>query len=228
MHACCVVGLRTLSSGYIFGGMQRLAPCAAAALAGVVLAGCAANEEVAARVGNSEIAAEQRDAGVEHIVEELQREGREVATEGSPGFERLRAQVLGVLVYREQVEQAAARSGIRWSEEEVERRLARSGEDESEEGASEAFLAGAVHTQVVLEAVARSLDTRISVTEREVASYYRSHAELFVTPPTTLDEARARIRRELLAEKRNAALRRWIALARSTIPVRYEPGFESP
>jgi hypothetical protein len=208
--------------------MLRLSCHAAALLAVVAVGGCDGNGENVARVGNREITAKQLEAGIEHIVEELQREGREVAEEGSPGFSRLRAQVLDLLVYREQIEQAGARTGVHVAEEEVERRLAQSGEAEKEGEEGEAFLEAAVRTQLVLEAVARSLAMNISVSEDEIAAYYRSHAELFRTPSRTLVEATEAIRSELLATRRNKALHNWIAQARRTVPVRYEPGYGPP
>ena len=132
-------------------------PAAAIALV-IVLAGCGGGEPVA-RVGDEQISEEKVEQLVEHFEEEFAREGREFPAKGSAGYETVERQVLGLLVFRAQLEQAAAKLGIEVDEEEVEERLSES-EEASEEGEGEegeAYFENAMRIQLLREKVAAEL-----------------------------------------------------------------------
>jgi FKBP-type peptidyl-prolyl cis-trans isomerase (trigger factor) len=131
---------------------------AAAIVLVIVLAGCGGGETVA-RVGDEKISEEKVEQLVEHFEEEFAREGREFPAKGSAGYETVERQVLRLLVFRAQLEQAAAKLGIEVDEEEVEERLSQS-EEAAEEGEGEegeAYFENAMRIQLVREKVAAKL-----------------------------------------------------------------------
>jgi hypothetical protein len=69
---------------------------------------------------------------------------------------------------------------------------------------------------MIREAVARRLFPAVTVSDAE----FRAAARTRNRRPT------AAFRRELLQERRNAALARWVTDARRTISVDYEPGWD--
>jgi SurA-like protein len=177
--------------------------------------------ETVAHVGDRAISKEDVERTVEHYEEEFAREGREFPERGSPAYEQLERTALGLLVFREQLEQAADGFGVELPEEEVERRVERAraaeGETEGEtEGEGADFFEGAVRTQMIREAVAQRLFPGLTLSEAE----FRAAARRRDRRPT---EA---FRREVLQERRNAALAAWIADARRSISVDYEAGWE--
>src|SRR5215211_1529231 len=125
-----------------------------------LVAGCGDSETVA-RVGDEKISEEKVEQLVEHFEEEFKREGKEFPEQGSEGYEAAERRLLGLLVLRAQLEQAAEKLGIRIDEEEVEERLSRSEEaseeGEGEEGEGEAYFENAMRIQLVREKVAAKL-----------------------------------------------------------------------
>lgn len=123
-----------------------------------LVAGCT-NSETVARVGNEKISEEKVEQLVEHFEEEFKREGREFPERGSAGYEAVERRVLGLLVFRSQLEQAAEELDIRIEEEEVEERLERSAEaeEESEGEEGEAYFENAITIQLIREKVAAKL-----------------------------------------------------------------------
>jgi SurA-like protein len=135
--------------------------------------------ETVAHVGDEAISKEDVERTVEHYEEEFAREGREFPERDSPAYEQLERTALGLLVFREQLEQAAQESGIELSKDEVERRVERAREAEGETGGKdeqegEAFFEGVVRTQLIREAVARRLFPSLTVTEAEVRAAART------------------------------------------------------
>jgi hypothetical protein len=195
----------------------RLAFLAAAA---VLAASCERpfESETVARVGDTAISEEDVERIVEHFEEESAREGREFPERGSAAYKRVERAALGLLVFREQLAQAAEKFAIELPEAEVERRVerARAAEGEAEDEDGEDFFEGAVRTQMIREAFALRLFGDIRVSEADVRAAARARNR-----PVT-----AAFRRELLQERRNAALARWIAKARRSIAVEYERGWE--
>jgi hypothetical protein len=125
-----------------------------------LVAGCGGSETVA-RVGDENISEEKVEQLVEHFEEEFKREGKEFPEKGSEGYEAAERRLLGLLVLRAQLEQAAEKLDIRIDEEEVEERLKRSAEaaeeGEGEEGEGEAYFENAITIQLLREKVAAEL-----------------------------------------------------------------------
>jgi hypothetical protein len=123
-----------------------------------LLSGCGGSETVAT-VGDEKISEEKVEQLVEHFEEEFAREGREFPAKGSAGYEAAERRVLGLLVFRAQLEQAAEKLDIEVQEEEVEERLGQS-EEAAEEGESEggeAYFENAMRIQLLREKVAAEL-----------------------------------------------------------------------
>jgi hypothetical protein len=209
---------------------MRVVPCAApVSLARLALLASVAvltvsceppfENETVAHVGDASISKEDVERTVEHYEEEFAREGREFPEKGSASYERLERTALGLLVFREQLEQAAEDSRIELPEPEVERRVeaarAAEGESEEEEEGGADFFEGAVRTQMIREAVARRLFANMSVSDAEVRAAARERNR----------PANNALRRELLQERRNAALAKWVADARRKVAVEYEEGW---
>lgn len=176
--------------------------------------------ETVAHVGNKSISEEDVERTVEHYEEEFAREGREFPEKGSEAYERLERTALGLLVFRGQLEQAAEEFGVELPEDEVERRVEAArkaeGETEEEEEEGEGFFEGAVRTQMIREAVARRLFAGLTVSDTELRAAARARNR----------PANIALRRELLQERRNAALADWIADARRSVSVEYEEGWQ--
>src|SRR3954464_7343295 len=116
--------------------MPRLGRLAPVALAVALLAGCGGSgSKTVAHVGSEKITQKQLDAVVAHFRSEAQREGKSFPDEKSAGFEQLRNRLLGLLVYRAELGQAADRLGVKVSADEVSKRLATPAGGE-EEGAT--------------------------------------------------------------------------------------------
>jgi hypothetical protein len=80
---------------------------------------------------------------VAHFRDEARREGKQFPEEGSPAFRQTRNRLLGLLVYRTELEQAARRLGVSVSDDDVPRRLpAQSGEERDLAGDSFALSTG--------------------------------------------------------------------------------------
>jgi hypothetical protein len=97
--------------------MSRLAlPAVCAAL----LAGCGGGGDAVAHVGGDTITKTQLDA----LVDQARREGKDFPAEGTSAFRQLRNHLLGTLVYRTELEQAARRLGVTVDQDELSKRLA--------------------------------------------------------------------------------------------------------
>src|SRR4051794_8134601 len=114
--------------------MTRLA---LAALCVALLAGCGgAGSKTVAHVGGQQITQQQLDALVQHFRREAQVEGKDFPQDGTQGFVALRNQLLGLLVYRTELQQAAARLGVEVDQDAVDQRLAAAQSGGEEEGDS--------------------------------------------------------------------------------------------
>src|SRR6476620_9949862 len=101
--------------------MTRLA---VAALCLTLLAGCGGGDDkTVAEVGGQQVTQQQLDALVQHFRREAQQEGKDFPAQGTTGFVQLRNQLLGLLVYRTELQQAAKRLGVTVSDDQVNERL---------------------------------------------------------------------------------------------------------
>jgi hypothetical protein len=129
---------------------------AAVALSAVCLAGCGGGGggQAVAHVGGDTISRDQLEAVVTHFRGELQREGRTFPKEGTTAFKRVRDQLLGLLVYRTELKQAARRLGVEADPNEIGRRLAAGGGGEQEGSAGgDTFAHDSVEAQLLAEGI---------------------------------------------------------------------------
>ena len=97
---------------------------AASAVCLALLAGCGGGgDKTLATVGGDEITTAQLDALVAHFRAEARLEGNPFPEDGSARLEKARNQLLGLLVYRTELKQAAERLGVQIRESEIARRL---------------------------------------------------------------------------------------------------------
>ncbi|MGB2952294.1 MAG: SurA N-terminal domain-containing protein [Gaiellaceae bacterium] len=188
------------------------------------LAGCggSSNKPVAV-VGDQKITQKQLQTTVEHFREEARREGRLFPKGDTAAFRRIQAQLVRLLVYRVELEVAAARIGVHVSDKQVERQLAKAGSEAAgARGDKESFLRETARTQLVTEAVFRKVTAGIEVTPAEIRAYYRAHRRIYGATPYSV--VKTAIESQLLSARKNAAMARWVAGARRSLgpSVRYE------
>jgi hypothetical protein len=178
--------------------MPRPARIAVVALTVVLLAGCGGSgNPTVAHVGGEAITQEQLDAVVAHFRSEAQREGKDFPDEGSEGFKPLRNRLLGLLVYRAELRQAADRLGVEVTENEVSKRLVTPAGSEQEGGSGDSF----PHDSVVAQLLYEGIFDKVT---RDVKA--PSQAEL--------------------SARRNQAMAAFVARLQRETKVRYEPGYE--
>ncbi len=177
--------------------MPRPAGIALAALTVVLLGGCGGNgNPTVAKVGGETITQEQLDAVVAHFRSEAQREGKSFPDEKSVGFKPLRNRLLGLLVYRAELRQAADRFGLTVTDSEISKRLATPAGGEQEGSSGDTFPRDSVASQILYE---RIFD-RVT---RDVQA------------PTQAE----------LSARRNQAMADFVARLQREAKVHYEPGF---
>jgi SurA-like protein len=164
-----------------------------------VLAACGGGSPAVAHVGDDAITAKQLDAVVAHFRTEAQREGKTFPDDGTVAFTSLRNRLLGVLVYRTELKQAADRLGIEVSEDEVSKRLAASPSGGEEEGGSSGDTFP--HDSVAAQLLTERIFDRVT---RDVQGS---------------DQAE-------LSARRNAKWTDFLARLQRETKVRYEPGYE--
>jgi hypothetical protein len=108
-------------------------------------------DPVVARVGSEPIHKSQLETVVRHFRLEAEAEGRPFPAESTPTGRQTRNRLLGVLVYRAELRQAARRLGIRVTRVQVLRRLNNSGG--GEEAKPDAFAYGSVEAQLLYERI---------------------------------------------------------------------------
>jgi SurA N-terminal domain len=149
-----------------------------------------------AHVAGETISRDQLDVAVEHFRNEAKSEGTPFPDESSDRFRAIRNRLLGVLVYRAELAEAAKRLGVRLTNVEVLRRMNAGSGGEEDAQSSDRFQYDTVKAQMLYE--------------RIYATVTRS-----VTAPTTAQ----------LAARRNAAMKRYIDRLERETQVRYEPGY---
>ena len=164
----------------------------------MLLAGCGGGgSTTVAHVGGDTITKQQLDALVEHFRREYRQEGKEFPADGTKAFVQLRNQLLGLLVYRTELQQAADRLGVKVSSDEVSSRLAAApGGGEEGDANGDTFARDSTEAELLREGIA-------AVVTRGVTG-------------KTLTERSAR---------RNAKLYAFLARLQRETKVRYEPGY---
>ena len=176
--------------------MPRLA---VAAVCLALLAGCGGeNDKTVAEVGGQKVTQQQLDGLVGHFRREAQVEGKDFPKEGSRGFVQLRNQLLGLLVYRTELQQAADRLGVKVNEDEVRKRLTTvpSGGEQEGDANGDTYARDAVVAELLREGIAAKVTRHVT--------------------GKTLAERTA---------SRNAALAAFLTKLQRETKVRYEPGY---
>jgi hypothetical protein len=122
-----------------------------AVLAVVLLRTGGGDNPTVAHVGGQPIKRKQLEAVVDHFRLEAKAEGKPFPDESTEAFKRSRNQLLGLLVYRAELRQAAARLGVKVRPVEVVRRLQASGEPG--EVNRDSFDYGSVETQLLYQRI---------------------------------------------------------------------------
>jgi hypothetical protein len=175
--------------------MSRVALVAACL---VVLAGCGGSgSKIVAHVDGDTITTEQLDALVAHFRKEAQAEGRPFPDSGTGAYKQLQSHLLGLLVYRTELKQAAKRLGVTVDQNELSKRLAAtsSGEKEGDSG-GDTFGRDSVEAQLLLEGIAAEVTRGVKGT----------------SPADT-------------AARRNRKLAAFLDRLQRQTNVRYEPGY---
>jgi SurA N-terminal domain len=130
---------------------------ALAGLCTALLAGCGGSggDRAVAHVGGEPITQKQLDDVVDHFRAETEHEGSSYPKEGTSEFERLRNQLLGLLVYRVELRQAARRLGVEADPNKITKRLAAAESGGEEEGGSpgDTFARDSVEAQLLIEGI---------------------------------------------------------------------------
>jgi hypothetical protein len=171
----------------------------------LVGAGCGGEaEHPIAFVGDTAITREQLGAGIEQLRADRRRKGEveEFPEPGSPGYRRLRDSVLGLLVFRAELQHSADRLGIAVDDDEVEQLIEAGGgaPGEDEPGSlgreASAFARDSIRAQLLYQRI-----------------YERITHEISAPTPA----ARSARRREEMS--------RFVARMRREARVRYKPGY---
>jgi hypothetical protein len=177
--------------------MPRRAQIAVVALT-ALLAGCGGSgDKTVAHVGGEAITQQQLDAVVAHFRSEFQREGKTFPDEKSAAFKPQRNQLLGLLIYRAELRQAADRLGVKISDDEVSKRLATPAGGEQEGSGGDTFPRDSVVTQLETEGIFAKVTRNVKA-------------------PTQAE----------LSARRNQAMAAFVARLQRETKVRYEPGYE--
>ena len=170
-----------------------------AALCLALLAGCGGGgDKTVAEVGGQQVTQQQLDALVQHFRREAQQEGKDFPEQGTAGFVQLRNQLLGLLVYRTELKQAAKRLGVTVSDTQVNDRLAAApagGETEGDTN-GDTYARDSAEAELLKEGIAAKV-TR-GVTGRTLADR---------------------------SARRNARLAAFLAHLQRETKVHYEPGY---
>jgi SurA-like protein len=171
-------------------------------------------------VGGHKITRDDLDLTVEHFHEEADREGRPFPAKGTREYKSVERIALGLLIDRAAIQVAAAHLGVHVSAAQV--RAETAGTGKSEEGgdirvkAEAAFGRATARTQLAEEGVSRTLTAGLTVPSSAVRAYYRAHARLYGSTPYA--RIAPTIRSQLLGQRRNAVLARWLANVRAGEP----------
>jgi hypothetical protein len=121
-------------------------------LAGLLLTRGGHSNPAVAHVGGEEITRDQLDATVDHFRKAAESEGMPFPDEKSARFRTVRNRLLGLLVYRTELAQAARRLGLHVTNIQVLRRMSPGGEGE-EGGSTDRFQYDTVKTQLLYERI---------------------------------------------------------------------------
>ena len=187
------------------------------ALAAVVLiAGCGGGNKVLARVGDQQVTQKQVDDGIAYLEHEAKAEGHPFPPEGSPERKQAERDLVDLLVRRARFEVKAEQLGIFVSLVEVRARI---GGEEASIGKvpGEAFHEGTVRAAILYGRLYDRVTRGVTVSVAEARAFYDRHRKAY---PQPFAEVRDTLRGQLLAARKNAAMRRWERQIERELPVR--------
>jgi hypothetical protein len=146
----------------------------------VALRGGSTGDDAVAHVGGRPITKSQLEAVVAHFRTEAQQEGKPFPAESTDAGKRTRNRLLGLLVYRVELRQAARRRGITVAPLQVLKRLQVSAG--SEEANRDSFAYGSAETQLLFEAIFSKVTSNVKAPNRtELAARRNAAMTGFVT-----------------------------------------------
>lgn len=163
--------------------------------AGLLLSSGGNSNPAVAHVGGETITREQLETTVDHFRKAAESEGTPFPDEKSARFRAIRNRLLGVLVYRTELAQAARRLGVHVTNIQVLRRMGPNAEGE-EVGSTDRFQYETVKAQLLFERIYAKVTRGINA--------------------PTIPERVAR---------KNTAMKRYIDRLERETQVRYEPGY---
>jgi hypothetical protein len=188
-----------------------------AALAAVVLlAGCGGGNKVLARVGDQEVTQNQVDDGIAYYEYEAKLEHRGFPEAGTPERKQAERVLLDLLVRRARWEIEAEKLGVGVSLVEVRARLGGGEESNANPPPGTTFHEAAVRSQLLYGRLYERVTRGVTVSDAEVRAFYDAHRKAYTQ---RLAEVRETLRGQLLAARRNAAMRRWEQKIERELPV---------
>ena len=131
----------------------------------MLLAGCGGgSDKTVAEVGGQAVMQQQLDALVAHFRREYQQEGKDFPQDGTSGFVQLRNQLLGLLVYRTELQQAAARLHVQVDENELNSRLAAipSGGEAEGDANGDTYARDSMQAELLKEGIAAKVTRKVT------------------------------------------------------------------
>ena len=164
-----------------------------AALCALALVGCGGDGDgevpgdAVAVVGGDEVSREDYDALISRAQSSFKSRKRPFPAAGSPEYQQLKRQAIEILTQRVQFEQKAEDMGVDVTDKQVDARLQQlklqffSGNDKlyreqlERGGLTEAEVKKDIRSQLISEAIYNQVTENVTVTDAEIAKYYREH-----------------------------------------------------
>jgi parvulin-like peptidyl-prolyl isomerase len=176
---------------------SRLVAVLVAVLLAATVAACGGDSDsvpsnAVAVVGGETVTKAQFNGVIELARRTYKAQKQPFPEEGTPGYDRLKGQVVQYLVQRAQLAQKAEELDIEVSDEQVDARLAeikkQFGTDKqyrarlAAQGLNEEQLKSDIKAQLISEQVFKKVTKDVTVSEDEVAEYYRKNRNQYQTP----------------------------------------------
>lgn len=228
--------------------MRRVATVLVAALALLAVAvavltasGCSGEgvpDDAVATVGEATVTMQDFQTLLTQSQAQMQAQGMGLPEQGSEAYDRHVAEIVGFLVEEQIVEQSAGDLGVAMTDKEVDDEIAElekayGGEEQvlallEEQGMTMALLRRSIRSQLLLQRVAEVVTRDATVSDADVAAYWKAHeAQLTKDEKTaTLNKAKAVIEETLLTNERMRIWDDWIARRSEELGVEYADGFD--
>ena len=149
--------------------------------------------DAVAKVGGDTITKEQYDAVIGRAKKGYKAQKRPFPAAGTPEYQQIKQSAMQFLVQRAELEQKASDYGIKITKKQIEDRVAQIKKQLGGEkaykaqvkanGLTEATVrSDIVEPQLISEAIYKKVTGGIKVTDKDVASYYKSHQKIYQQP----------------------------------------------